>query len=155
MIKPWKDPCMSAASSRGSTFKQYNMAINRVRVTLSSEPSASVEGHFLRKDNSCRQSLFGSGDWQAKQKRHSAKSCLWSVIKSISCCLWRSSPMACPLSNLSSSFWTSRCSSWWRIVLTNPEITSKHSTLNIKIPVATCLVNNYCRFHDVMCLLTL
>ena len=120
---PWKEVCISTASSRGSTFRQYSIAIKRVRVTLSSVPSASVDGHFFRKDNSWRQSLLGRGDWEAKQNRHSAKSCLWSVIKSMSCCLCRSSPIACPLSSLSSSFWTSSWSSCWRIVVVKPETT--------------------------------
>lgn len=132
---PLKEDCISAASSRGSTFKQYNMVINSVRVTLSNVPSASVDGHFLRKDSSWRQSLLGSGDWQAKQNRHSAKSCLWSVMKSMSCCLWRSSPIACPLSSLSSSFWTSSWSNCWRIVVVNPETTKVRWSINVPLQV--------------------
>lgn len=124
---------ISAASSRGSTFKQYNMAISNVRVTLSKVPSASMEGRFFRADKSCRASLFGRGAWQAKQYRHSAKSCLWSVMKSTSCCLWYSSPIPCPRSSLSSSFWTSSSWSCSIIVVINPETKSNCNSQNLML----------------------
>lgn len=120
MHLPLKDVCISIASSKGSTLKQYNMPIRRVKVTLSRVPSASVAGHFFKYPINCRVSLLDNVDWHAAQNRHSARSWRWSVMKSISCLLWRSSPMAWPFWSFSSSSCILRCSSCLSIVFIKP-----------------------------------